>query len=557
MLSSSVHSDANRLTWLDAARGIAVAAVAGMHLGDRAFPALQELNVQLVNPGMFGVVLFFLVSGFVIPLTLEHKNSLKAFAIARFFRLFPLYWFSFGLVLALAYLRVGHLPTQFLAGMPSTIWWNVTMVQGWFGVPDAIGLYWTLGYEIAFYVTVALLVTVGLHRRIDWIVLVASGYLIVRGIAIPLLDQHSYYFPPFNWGATFLVGTLCYRGWSGALPWRRVFALSALFLGAVVGSYELTSARGHLETLPAGEDPTTWLSPQAGFRGFVLAYATFAILLLTQPVGRLRPLVWLGRISYSVYLLHGVVLQVPLPLAPPGAFVVRLLVLFPLSILSYRYIEQPAIHLGRLAMARISSATGAEVAMRPPMTQGASSPTPEQASKRLNGRFIAGFIPALAIAAVAGYLGGSSRVPESYFTNFSKESLHVHDSDSGWSAFEELPTGDSFVWCAAKTCTLQVRVSGDAKHILRMRLFAFGYPGASTQKVKVSLNQTLLGEREVPNQMSVLSFDPPANLWKDGANQLAFKFKYAEMPKRNIQGSSDVRTLAAAFDWLEVAASPE
>jgi hypothetical protein len=50
----------------------------------------------------------------------------------------------------------------------------------------------------------------------------------------------------------------------------------------------------------------------------------------------------------------------------------------------------------------------------------------------------------------------------------------------------------------------------------------------------------------------VYTFVVPKASWKAGENELTLAFAYAESPKLRIPGANDGRTLAAAFDWLDV-----
>src|SRR5437762_8805346 len=99
---------AGRLTFLDALRGVAALAVVAQHLGERLWPAFGHVTTFYFQAGQFGVVLFFLCSGFVIPASLERYDSLASFWIGRVCRLFPLYWFS--LVVAVVLFALARFP---------------------------------------------------------------------------------------------------------------------------------------------------------------------------------------------------------------------------------------------------------------------------------------------------------------------------------------------------------------------------------------------------------------------------------------------------------------
>src|SRR3954462_4323901 len=93
-----------RLAFIDTLRGIAVLAVLLQHAlevivqhhptGDYYW-AFHDAIGYYINFGRFGVVLFFFVSGFVIPFSFPNSAApVRDFAISRFFRLYPAYWTS-------------------------------------------------------------------------------------------------------------------------------------------------------------------------------------------------------------------------------------------------------------------------------------------------------------------------------------------------------------------------------------------------------------------------------------------------------------------------------
>ncbi|MBX6766364.1 MAG: acyltransferase, partial [Actinomadura rubrobrunea] len=62
-----------------------------LHHGSYVFlPDLQSALAGRFDPGHYGVLVFFLVSGYIVPASLERHGSVRAFWISRFFRLYPL-----------------------------------------------------------------------------------------------------------------------------------------------------------------------------------------------------------------------------------------------------------------------------------------------------------------------------------------------------------------------------------------------------------------------------------------------------------------------------------
>ncbi|WP_078890514.1 acyltransferase family protein [Streptomyces maremycinicus] len=84
----SVPSPA-RFGWLDAVRGIAALTVALHHLSAELFVGTSAAVREWFDPGIFGVMAFFLVSGYIVPASLERRGDVRAFWIGRLFRLWP------------------------------------------------------------------------------------------------------------------------------------------------------------------------------------------------------------------------------------------------------------------------------------------------------------------------------------------------------------------------------------------------------------------------------------------------------------------------------------
>ena len=181
---------ANRLGFLDFVRGIAAFAVLLQHTGETLWPSINFATHQYVNIGRFGVVAFFLVSGFIIPFSLERGGSVRRFWIGRFFRLYPLYWVSLIAIVVIYQFQHDALTPDFQTHTVLHTVVNFTMVQELVGIPHAIGLYYTLTVELVFYTLCAVLFAFGLLGRSvrnAWVVLGGSAVL---GLAAPFAINH-------------------------------------------------------------------------------------------------------------------------------------------------------------------------------------------------------------------------------------------------------------------------------------------------------------------------------------------------------------------------------
>jgi peptidoglycan/LPS O-acetylase OafA/YrhL len=83
---------AKRLAWLDALRGIAALCVVFDHLTYSVFQPVHDSVYQWFNPGQYGVFVFFLVSGYIVPASLERKGSIRSFWVSRVWRLYRSTW---------------------------------------------------------------------------------------------------------------------------------------------------------------------------------------------------------------------------------------------------------------------------------------------------------------------------------------------------------------------------------------------------------------------------------------------------------------------------------
>lgn len=363
----NVHS--TRFAHIDCLRAIAALLVIWMHTSERfvliAAPSIQDRLhdiAWLADFGRIGVVIFFAISGFVIPSSLraDHAGSCRQFLIKRLFRLYPIYWFSipFGLV-TFWYLWGKEISL-------TAILLNFTMIQEALGMPSIQGQYWTLQTELAFYALCIVLFSLRILRSaavLTALVLLLSAMCLLPIVLAFIGKPVALSLPPaaamlvlhlgvMFWGALFRIW---YDG--TPMPWfvrLSVFGYIAVWLlmAAVATSYYLLV--------------TPEIKVLHFFVPYALGLAAFAGLAI---YGKLKPawLVWLGTISYSLYLFHPVVfyslswlVQVGnigwLQQWPTGAYMLTSLAgTILVSALTYRYIEQPAMRLGNYLAQRSSA----------------------------------------------------------------------------------------------------------------------------------------------------------------------------------------------------------
>ena len=79
-----------RLAWLDLLRGVAAMVVALHHATYYFTPTLRAGHLPWFDPGLYGVLVFFLVSGYIVPASLERHGQVRSFWISRITRIYPL-----------------------------------------------------------------------------------------------------------------------------------------------------------------------------------------------------------------------------------------------------------------------------------------------------------------------------------------------------------------------------------------------------------------------------------------------------------------------------------
>jgi peptidoglycan/LPS O-acetylase OafA/YrhL len=288
-----------RLHFLDVIRGLAALAVVLEHGSERFFPGYLRIANSYFTLGVFGVSTFFLVSGFIIPVSIERHRSLSSFWKARFFRLYPMYWFSIFAGLVFGFLR-STAPLAIFGTHPwRGILVNMTMLQTFVGISSFSGLYWTLTMEMIFYLLCSgLFVASLLSRSLMW-VWTASITNLAATLGLGLAFHRSLPAGRSALIVTAFFGTLLYRHYCGAIALNAVLRVAPILALSLICGFWF---RFH-------QFPTTDKDGAFRFAGvslsYVGAYLLFGLLFRLRHRRFPLPLLWLGRISYSLYLLHG------------------------------------------------------------------------------------------------------------------------------------------------------------------------------------------------------------------------------------------------------------
>lgn len=317
----------NRLSELDAMRGIAALCVVFYHFNNPYLPYNPDYGhlPMLFGWGRFGVQIFFAISGFVICMTLERMNSVATFAKARFRRLFPTYWAAMIVTITV----VGLAGPEKLMVNPQQALFNTTMLHYWFDVKGVDGSYWTLSIELSFYLVMAMLLRFGLLARLE---LVLLGWLTLHVLQTDsqLFSGTAARIMALDHIPFFAIGMIHYRYYRGLINGRHtaIWYLVLMAIATLTGWWAVI-----LTALIIG----IFSAMTSGFLRF-----------LTHPV-----LLWLGAISYPLYLIHQYIAYVLIdrmagagvPLF--GAMLITLPIVVALGHFLHISVEQPAQRLFR------------------------------------------------------------------------------------------------------------------------------------------------------------------------------------------------------------------
>jgi len=281
-----------RFEELDALRGIAAFWVLLFHYvsATPAYLAGQPELVARIVPfafnfeGLYAVHLFFMISGFVIMMTVDRSALVRDFVLSRVARLYPAFWCALvvGGLLSMAWpLASRHAVTV------AQILGNASMLHDFIGVRPVDDVYWSLTFELGFYGLAALMLAAGLRKRAEllafcWVALAFPLLYVLPkwGLTLPWRVQAITALP---YAGLFSAGLVFYHIWTDRLTIWRLALLALCFVQATIFA-------GNLVLVLTAIFFAVFALCVAGYGG-----------LLRQPV-----LLWLGGISYPLYLIHGI-----------------------------------------------------------------------------------------------------------------------------------------------------------------------------------------------------------------------------------------------------------
>jgi peptidoglycan/LPS O-acetylase OafA/YrhL len=281
-----------RLRSLDALRGFAALSVVVFHL-----TGVNPAGQGGFALGVTGVELFFIISGFVILMSLENTRAPRDFLVGRFSRLYPAYWaailFTSALILINARLDPGSEglePARFAA--------NLTMLQHYLHRAHLDESYWTLNIELSFYALMFAAFLAKALRRLEWIGAALLPFAFVfrsQAFKSAFPDWHAalvHRLPIVTFFPLFLAGIAFYRMHREGRNLFR-YALLAACLAAQIALFDEGGTSRQVL------DVWRYAGALAFYFGLFLLFAHGKLGFIARPAA-----LFFGKISFSLYLIH-------------------------------------------------------------------------------------------------------------------------------------------------------------------------------------------------------------------------------------------------------------
>jgi len=276
-----------RIKELDAFRGIAAMSVVMYHYTERFNDIFNSSSLFNFGYGWLGVPFFFMLSGFVIKLTIDKCKTPKEFLLRRFVRLYPTYWICLSITLAVIFISKLNKVYPFFDIDTIDLMANFTMFHQLLNLDHVDGSYWSLLPELLFYLLMAALLWV---KKVE-------NILLYNSVLILICITHYFYPIPIvgrlldlHYVLLFMIGINFYNLYrENKKPYFHYLIIINLIVGVFL--YKAQHPGHSIKFL------------LICFAFFVVVFYAFIYGKLAF-FGRIRPLLFLGIISYPLYLVH-------------------------------------------------------------------------------------------------------------------------------------------------------------------------------------------------------------------------------------------------------------
>jgi peptidoglycan/LPS O-acetylase OafA/YrhL len=318
-----------RFEALDALRGIAALLVVIYHYSTRYYEIYPQLNSLgfTIEFGKLGVNMFFVISGYVIFMTLLKIEKPIDFVITRSIRLYPIFWIA--VIFTFIITAIFHLENRSVSFLDMII--NLTMIPSLLNTPYVDGVYWTLLYELKFYFLIFLIYLFGFINKIEYLsfipitIIIVSNLINIEDMLIFKILNFIFFFEYLPY---FLSGIMIYK-----IHEKNYSKLTIIVL--------ILSIIINLTTI------------EFKFIWFIFFIYFLFILVSINKINWIsnKILIYFGAISYSLYLIHQNLGYIVLNylysknFLPLFSFLFALIISIIISSVFTYYIEKPTIKI--------------------------------------------------------------------------------------------------------------------------------------------------------------------------------------------------------------------
>ena len=266
-----------RLSDIDALRAIAVLSVLFFHASNTVATYPTNLLIRYVGGyGQFGVDIFFIISGFILPYVMfisgyKLKNHWKAFLLKRIVRIEPAYLASILLSVVLGLIVNWFYDKNIYSYSLPQLFAHFLYLNTFLGFTWVNPVFWTLAIEFQFYLVLMLVYPLLMFKWGRLGVLIAGSLL---SSAFPASSTILHFLPLFLFG----IGTfLCYSGVMNIFWYLLWLAVTCISCNAAIGLLPVVIG---------------------------LCTSVFILVLKKIRINWNKHLLFCGSISYSIYLIH-------------------------------------------------------------------------------------------------------------------------------------------------------------------------------------------------------------------------------------------------------------
>jgi len=339
------------LGFVDALRGVAILMVIVTHVSP-ATPDVSGLMSSLCSYGRMGVQLFFVLSAFTLCLTYADRTndpySVSKFYIRRYLRIAPMYYFGILFYTSLAIVDGGIESISY-----TNVGWHFSLLHGlnMAAFNNVVPGGWSIGVEFIFYLIFPFVFNL-VHGSFRWVVIVLALSIIISlglysyFVFYIKLDINAYslgYWNFVNQLPVFIVGFLLYIHFSSSNAEPSSIVLNVIFFGFTAISLLLYMLKPKFSTVFIP------IASAISFYALAILFSKYSFL----ANGALRAI---GKVSFSMYLIHFVVIDIVTTfgfgfLAPNAKLLLNYLVVtiitYFIAQITYRYIEAKGIFMAK------------------------------------------------------------------------------------------------------------------------------------------------------------------------------------------------------------------